>query len=88
MCQIYIHISDKHILKLLYVGASQVALVIKNRLANTRRCKRCGFDPWVGKIPWRRTWQPTLVFLPREAHERWSLVGYSSWGLKELDTTE
>ena len=29
--------------------------------------KRCGFDPWVGKIPWRRAWQPTPVFLPRES---------------------
>ena len=29
-----------------------------------RRCKRWGFDPWVGKIPWRRRWQPTTVFLP------------------------
>ena len=33
-----------------------------------RRHRRCGFDPWVGKIPWRRAWQPTLVFLPQEFH--------------------
>ena len=32
-----------------------------------RRHKRCGFSPWFGKIPWRRAWQPTPVFLPREA---------------------
>ena len=31
-----------------------------------RRCKWCGFDPWLGKIPWRRPWQPTPVFLPGE----------------------
>ena len=68
MCQIYIHISDKHILESLYAGASHVELVIENPLANTRRCKRCGFDPWVRKIPWRRTWQPTAVFLPGESH--------------------
>ena len=49
---------------------------------------RCRFDPWVGKIPWRRAWKPTLVFLPGEFHGERSLVGYSPWGLKELDTTE
>ena len=53
-----------------------------------RRHKRCGFDPWVRKIPWRRKWQPTPVFLPAESHGRRSLVGYSPQGLKELDTTE
>ena len=44
-----------------------------------RRCKRFGFNPWVGKIPWRRKWQPTPVFLPGEFHGRRSLVGYSPW---------
>ena len=47
-----------------------------------------GFNPWVGKIPWRRKWQPTPVFLPGEFHGWWNLVGYSPWGRKELDTTE
>ena len=42
-----------------------------------RRHNRCVFDPWVRKIPWRRTWQPTPVFLPREAHGQRSLVGYN-----------
>ena len=50
-----------------------------------RRCKRCGFDPWVGKIPWRRAWEPTPVFLPGESHGQRSLAGYSLWGLKESD---
>ena len=45
-------------------------------------------DPWVGKIPWRRKWQPTLVFLPGESHGWRNLVGYSPQGRKELDTTE
>ena len=47
--------------------------------------QRWGYDPWVRKIPWRRAWQPTPVFLPRESR---SLVGYNPWGRKELDTTE
>ena len=38
------------------------------------------FDPWVGKIPWRRAWQPTPVFLPRKFLGQRSLVGYSPWG--------
>jgi len=53
-----------------------------------RRCKRHGFNPWVGKIPWSRAWQPTPVFLPGEAHGQSSLVGYGLWGRKELDTVE
>ena len=42
----------------------------------------------VGKIPWRRKWQPTPVLLPRKFHRLRSLVGYSLWGCKESDTTE
>ena len=45
-------------------------------------------DLGVGKIPWRRKWQPTPVFLPGESHGERRLVGYSPWGGKELDTTE
>ena len=52
------------------------------------KCGRLGFDPWVGKIPWRRKWQPTPVFLPGKSHGWRILVGYSSWGRKELDLTE
>ena len=44
-------------------------------------------DPWVWNILWRRKWQPIAVLLPGKSHER-SLVGYSSWGRKELDMTE
>jgi len=54
-----------------------------------RRHRRPGFDPWVGEIPWRRSWQqPTPRFLPGASHGQRSLVGYSPWGCKELDTTE
>ena len=47
-----------------------------------------GFDPWLGKIPLKKEWLPTLVFLPGEFPEQRSLVSYSLWGCKELDTTE
>ena len=46
------------------------------------------FDPWGGKIPWRRAWQPTPVFLPGESHGQRSLEGYGPWGCKESDITE
>ena len=46
------------------------------------------FDLCVGKIPWRREWLPTPVFLPEEFHEPRSLAGCSSWGCKESDMIE
>ena len=52
------------------------------------QCGRPGFEPWVGKIPWRRKWQSTPVLLPGKSHGQRSLVCYSLWGRKELDTTE
>ena len=52
------------------------------------QCGTSGFNPWVGKIPWRRKWQPTPVFLPGKSHGWRSLAGYIPWGCKELDTTE
>ena len=47
-----------------------------------------GFDPWVGKIPWRRQWHPTPVFLPGKSRGWRSLAGYSPQGHKESDTTD
>ena len=52
------------------------------------QCRRCGFDPWVRKIPWRRKFQPTPVFLLGESYGQRSLAGYSPWDRKESDTTE
>ena len=60
----------------------------KEPACRCRRRKSCGFCPWVGKIPWRRAWQPTPGFLPGESHGQRSLVGYSPWGRKESDMTE
>jgi len=60
--------------------ASVVAQTVKNLPAMQ--------ETWVGKIPWRREWQPTAVFLPGESHGQRNLWGYSPWGLKESDTTE
>ena len=60
----------------------------KEPTSQYRRHKRCRFNSWVGKIPWRRKWHPTPVFLPGKSHGQRSLVGYSLWGHKESDTTE
>ena len=60
----------------------------KGSTCQCRRHRRLGFNPWVGKIPWRRKWQPTPAFLPEKSHGQRSLVGYSPWSRKESDTTE
>ena len=52
------------------------------------QCRRPGLNPWVGKIPWRREWLSTPVFLPGKSYGQRSLAGYSPWCHKELDTTE
>ena len=53
------------------------------RLSVSLQCRRPGFDPWVGKIPWRRKWQSTPVLLPGKSRGL-----YSPWGRKESDTTK
>ena len=63
-----------------YSWASLVAQTVMNPPAMQ--------ETWVGKILWRRAWQPTAVFLPGESHEQRSLMGYSPCGHKELDMTE
>ena len=49
---------------------------------------KCGFNPWLRTIPWRRKWQPTPVFLSGESHGQRSLAGCNPWGHKESNTTE
>ena len=68
-----------------YTQTSRVALVVKNPSINAGD-KDTGLIPWVTKIPWRRAWQSTPVFLPGEAHGDRSLAGYSPLG--QLDTIE
>ena len=60
----------------------------KGSACQCRRCKKHGFNPWVGKIPWRRAWQPTPVFLPGNFHGKRSLEGYNPWCCKELETDD
>ena len=52
------------------------------------QCERPGFDGWAGKVPWRRAWQPTPVFLPGESPSTRNLKDYSPWGREEADTIE
>ena len=66
---------DQNELKVMfYIWASLVAQQWRICLQH-RRCRRCGFNPWVRKIPWRKAWQFTPVLLPRESHGQRSLVG-------------
>ena len=62
--------------------------VVKKICLQCKRHRRHGHDPWVGKIPWKRAWQPTPVFLPRESHGQRSLVHYSPRFCRQLDKTE
>ena len=65
-----------------------MVLVVKNLPANAGDAKRCGFDPWVRKVPWSRAWQPTPVFLPGEFPRTEEPGGLGPQGRKELDMTE
>ena len=56
----------------------------KESVCQCERNKRCRFNAWVRKIPWRKKWQPTPVFLPGESHEKRSLVGYSPCGSQKV----
>ena len=52
------------------------------------QCRRPGFDPWVKKVPWRRDWLPTPLFLPGKSHGQRTLAGYSPCSCKESYMTE
>ena len=58
------------------------------KVKNLPASRTLGFRVWVGKIPWRRAWQPTPVLLPGKFHGQRSLEGSSSWGHKESDMTK
>ena len=62
----------------MYLHICRIGTSGKEPACQCRRYKRHEFDPWVGKTPRRRTWQPTSIFLPGESHGQRSLVGYSS----------
>ena len=75
---------EDKILLTLYLGASLVAQMVKTLHA----IQKPGWDPWIGKIPWRRKRQPTPVFLTGKFHGQRSLGGYSAWGRKKSDMIE
>ena len=64
------------------------SLVTQTVKSPPTRQETTGFEPWVGKIPWRREWLHTPVFLAGEFHRQRSLEGYNPWGHRELDTTK
>ena len=78
---IYTHI-HVHMYIYIYIRGLPGASVVKNLPAIPETCRRRRFDAWVAKIPWRRKWQPTPVFLSRESHGQRNLGDYSPWGLR------
>ena len=81
-------VKEKNLLWSLFILGFPGGSVVKNLSANAGKSQRHRLDPWVGKMPWRRKWQPTPVFLPGESHGQRSLAGYSPSGHKESDVTE
>ena len=76
-----------------FVYLQLIHFIVQQRVGSdskepTCQCRRFRFNPCLGKIRWRRKWQPTPVFLPGEPHGQRSLAGYSPWGCRESDTTE
>ena len=71
---------------LAFPPSTQTSLIAQS-VKNCLQCRSPEFDSWVGKILWRRKWQPTPVFSPGESHGQRSLAGYSPWGCKESDMT-
>ena len=82
------HVIEIFKVKYLYIRDFPGGTSGKEPACPSSRSKRCVFDPWVGKISWRRAPLPVPVFLPGESRGQRSLVGYSPKGCKELDTTE
>ena len=74
-----------HVIKLHKI---KVTLSGKESACQCRRLKRWRLSPWVGKVSWRREWQPTPVFLPGKSHGQRSLVGYTPWSFEEWNMTE
>ena len=64
------------------LGTSLMAQMVKKKKKKKicQPCRRPQFKPWVRKIPWRREWKPTAVFLPGEFHGQKRLEGYNPWG--------
>ena len=72
----------------IYMGLPCLVPYLWSKQRICQQCKRPGFNHWVRKIPWRREWLLTPVFLTGESHGQRSLEGHNPWGHKELDTTE
>ena len=81
------HITYSPLTHLRKIGGFPDGTSGKEPACQCRRHRRCGFDPWVGKIPWRRAWQPTPALLPGEPMDRgvcWATVH----SIAESDITE
>ena len=74
-----------YVLKQLYLNICDSGLPMRlSSKGCAHQCRRWRFDPWIGKISWRRKWQPTPVFLLGKSHGQRRLAGYSPWGCKRV----
>ena len=80
--------SESFLMSGLFTSVGQRNSPCNEYLELISQCRRCRFNPWVGKILWRRKWLPTLVYLPGESNGHRSLEVYTPWGLKESDMTD
>ena len=71
-----------------YISPQVSPGLLSGSVGKESACNAGDVDPWVGKILWRRAWQPTPAFLPGESHGQRRLAGYSPWGHKESGMTE
>ena len=74
--------------KTFIMSGSKLSSLVVQRERVCLQGRKYRFDPWVVKMPWRRAWQPTPVFLPGESPWTEELACYSPWGCKEYDTIE
>ena len=87
LSQVYIKAQLITFLKYMHLSAYKITSVPVKNPPEMKEMWRCGFNPWVRKISWRRKWQPTPVFLPGKSHGQRSLAGYSP-RVTMLDMTE
>ena len=94
--RLYVHLLNVFVLEVVFCEQVNIVLfcLYLHRFSSSSDGKESacnagdpGFGPWVRRIPWRRKWQSTPVFLPGEFHGQRSLVGYSLWCCKESDMT-
>ena len=83
-----VYMRNRHFRTLCLPAITHTTSLVAQTVKNLPAMQETECDPWLGKIPWRKEWLPTPVFLPRELPGQRNLVGYSPWVLRQSDMTE